>query len=155
VLIRHRTAARSTLDTVDDPIVALPERIELELDEVRIVLTGLDEGLDALPHDAEGRRTVLLAVRPLTQRLWRDWATCWMRSRAMHNDTTDRLTAPETARRLGIDTLDVYALVFEACWTGDPTTRAGSASALIPSSATSRRGTQRRRGPETRRPTGA
>ncbi len=55
---------------MDEPLARLPDRIELDLGEVRIVLSALDEGVAAVPRDSEARSSLRAAVRLLTTKLW-------------------------------------------------------------------------------------
>lgn len=47
-----------------------PDRIELELREVRIVLSALDDGVVAVPRESGARSSLLGAVTLLTAKLW-------------------------------------------------------------------------------------
>lgn len=55
---------------MDEPLAMLPDRIEFELREVRIVLSALYDSVVAVPRDYRGRSSLLGAVRLLTATLW-------------------------------------------------------------------------------------
>jgi hypothetical protein len=54
----------------DDAYVELPDRVELTLDEVRMVLAAIDHGRELAPKGSEAGRVLAEADRLLVAKVW-------------------------------------------------------------------------------------
>lgn len=111
----------------DEALVRLPDRIELSLAEVQVVLAAVDHGRELAPSGSAAAAALRRADRLLVGKVWPELGSSSGTTRSSMRtvehaplECTEPLSTLEAARQLDVDVATVYGLIFRGELRGGP-----------------------------------